>query len=63
MDGKKILPVQHGKEIRPGGILRLFGVVKKDVHTLMIFLDYPVSTQHSTHSTVGEQLDHRNIQF
>lgn len=44
MDGKKILPVKHGEEIRPGGILRLFGVVKEDVHALMIFLDRSIHT-------------------
>lgn len=39
MDGKKILTVQHGEEIGPGGVLRLFGVVKEDVDTLMVLLD------------------------
>lgn len=40
MDSKKILAVQHGEEIRPGGILCLFGVVEEDVHALMVLLDH-----------------------
>lgn len=39
MDGKKILTVQHGEEIGPGGVLRLFGVVEEDVDALMVLLE------------------------
>lgn len=38
MDGKEVLTIQHGKEVGPGGILRLFCIVEEDVHPLMILL-------------------------
>lgn len=38
MDSEKVLAIQHWKEVGPGGVLCLFGVVKEDVHTLMILL-------------------------
>lgn len=38
VDSKKILTIQHGEEVGPGGVLCLFGVVKEDVHPLMVLL-------------------------
>lgn len=38
MNGKQILAIKHGKEIGPGSVLGLLGIVKEDVHPLMVFL-------------------------
>lgn len=38
MDSEGVLTVQHRQEIGPGGVLRLFGVIKEDVYTLMVLL-------------------------
>lgn len=40
MDSKKVLTIQHWEEVGPGGVLRLFGVVEEDVHTLMVLLSH-----------------------
>lgn len=40
MDSKKVLTIQHWKKVGPGGVLRLLGVVKEDVHTLMVLLSH-----------------------
>lgn len=38
MDSKQVLTVQHRKEIGPGSVFGLFGVIKEDVHPLMVLL-------------------------
>lgn len=39
VDSKKVLTIQHWKEVGPGGILCLFGIVKEDVYPLVVLLN------------------------
>lgn len=38
MDSKEVLTIQHWKEVGPGSVLYLFGIVKEDADPLVILL-------------------------
>lgn len=40
VNSEEILAIQHGKKIGPGSVLGLLGIIKEDVHPLMVFLRF-----------------------